>query len=165
MLGVVALALASAVAPAVRGEPTDADFVAARDAFRAGDAARLERIAPRLNGYLLEAYVEYWRLKLKLDDADPVAVRAFLERYANVPLAERLLAEWLKSLAKRGEWKTFGDFYLKQPSEDVELACYTAQWRWQQEGGEALDDVRGFWFSGQDQPESCRPVFAALIAK
>jgi len=109
--------------------------------------------------------VEYWRLKLKLDDADPVAVRAFLERYANVPLAERLLAEWLKSLAKRGEWKTFGDFYLKQPSEDVELACYTAQWRWQQEGGEALDDVRGFWFSGQDQPESCRPVFAALIAK
>ena len=165
MLGVVALALASAVAPAVRGEPTDADFVAARDAFRAGDAARLERIAPRLNGYLLEAYVEYWRLKLKLDDANPVAVRAFLERYANVPLAERLLAEWLKSLAKRGEWKTFGDFYLKQPSEDVELACYTAQWRWQQEGGEALDDVRGFWFSGQDQPESCRPVFAALIAK
>ena len=165
MLGVVALALASAVAPAVRGEPTDADFVAARDAFRAGDAARLERIAPRLNGYLLEAYVEYWRLKLKLDDADPVAVRAFLERYANVPLAERLLAEWLKSLAKRGEWKTFGDFYLKQPSEDVELACYTAQWRWQQEGGEALDVVRGFWFSGQDQPESCRPVFAALIAK
>jgi len=165
VLGVVALALASAVAPAVRGEPTDADFVAARDAFRAGDAARLERIAPRLNGYLLEAYVEYWRLKLKLDDADPVAVRAFLERYANVPLAERLLAEWLKSLAKRGEWKTFGDFYLKQPSEDVELACYTAQWRWQQEGGEALDDVRGFWFSGQDQPESCRPVFAALIAK
>ncbi|HVP87671.1 MAG TPA: transglycosylase SLT domain-containing protein [Casimicrobiaceae bacterium] len=153
------------MAPAVRGEPTDADFVAARDAFRAGDAARLERIAPRLNGYLLEAYVEYWRLKLKLDDADPVAVRAFLERYANVPLAERLLAEWLKSLAKRGEWKTFGDFYLKQPSEDVELACYTAQWRWQQEGGEALDDVRGFWFSGQDQPESCRPVFAALIAK
>jgi len=165
VLGVVALALASAVAPAVRGEPTDADFVAARDAYRAGDAARLERIAPRLNGYLLEAYVEYWRLKLKLDDADPVAVRAFLERYANVPLAERLLAEWLKSLAKRGEWKTFGDFYLKQPSEDVELACYTAQWRWQQEGGEALDDVRGFWFSGQDQPESCRPVFAALIAK
>src|SRR5215469_11731748 len=106
---VVAFVLASAVAPTVRAEPTDADFVAARDAFRAGDAARLERIAPRLNGYLLEPYVEYWRLKLKLDDADPAAVRAFLERYANMPLAERLLAEWLKSLGKRGEWKTFGD--------------------------------------------------------
>ena len=165
VLRVVALALASAVAAVARGEPTDADFIAAREAFRAGDAARLERIAPRLSGHLLEPYVEYWRLKVKLDDADPAAVRAFLERYADMPLAERLRAEWLKSLGKRGEWKTFGDFYLKRPSEDVELACYTAQWRRQQDGDEALDDVRGLWFSGQDQPESCRPVFAALLAK
>jgi soluble lytic murein transglycosylase len=165
MLRVVALALASAMVPAARGEPTDADFIAARDAFRAGDAARLERIAPRLSGYLLEPYVEYWRLKLKLDDVDPAVVRAFLERYADMPLADRLRGEWLKSLGKRGEWKSFGDFYLKRPNEDVELACYAAQWRRQQDGDEALDDVRGLWFSGQDQPESCRPVFTVLLAK
>jgi soluble lytic murein transglycosylase len=164
VLPVVSLALASAVAPVARGEPTDADFIAARDAFRAGDAVRLERIAPRLHGYLLEPYVEYWRLKLKLDDADSAAIRAFVERYADMPLAERLRAEWLKTLGKRGEWKSFGDFYVKSSNEDVELACYVAQWRRQQDGDEALDDVRGFWFTGQDQPESCRPVFAALVA-
>src|SRR5262249_11171447 len=39
-------------------QPNDADFAAARDAFRAGDSARLERIAPSLKGHLLEAYVD-----------------------------------------------------------------------------------------------------------
>jgi len=158
------IALASLVALSARGQPTDADFLAARDAYRAGDAVRLERIAPLLKGHLLEPYVAYWRLKLKLDDADPAAVRAFLEHYADMPLADRLRGEWLKSLARRSEWKEFGDTYVKRADEDVELACYAVQWRRQHEGDAALEDVRGFWFSGQEQPESCRPVFAALLA-
>jgi soluble lytic murein transglycosylase len=158
-------ALTSVFALLARGEPTDADFIAARDAYRAADAVRLERIAPRLKGYLLEPYVEYWRLKLGLDDADPAAVRAFLERYADMPLAERLRAEWLRSLGKRGDWKAFGEAYVKRPGEDVELACYAAQWRRQRDSEKALLEVRGFWFSGQELPESCRPVFAALLAK
>jgi len=147
-----------------RSQPTDADFIAARDAYRAGDAARLERLAPGLKGHLLEPYVTYWQLTLKLDDADPVAVKAFLERYADMPLSDRLRDDWLKSLAKRGEWNAFGDAYVKRAGEDTELACYAAQWKRQNQGDAALDDARGFWFSGQEQPESCRPVFAALLA-
>jgi len=67
-----ALAIAAGLAVfAARAEPTDAEFMIARDAFRANDAARLDRIAPRLKGHLLESYVEYWQLRLTLDDADP----------------------------------------------------------------------------------------------
>jgi soluble lytic murein transglycosylase len=164
ILYVASVALAGLAALSAHGQPTDADFIAARDAYRAGDAVRFERIAPRLKGHLLEPYVAYWGLKLKLDDADPTAVRAFLERYADMPLADRLRGEWMKSLARRGEWKEFGETYVKRPGDDVELACYVAQWRRQREGDEALQDVRGFWFSGQEQPESCRPVFRALLA-
>ena len=77
-------------------QPTDADFSVARDAFRAGDAARLERVAPRLKGHLLEQYIAYWQLRLKLDDADPERVRAFLARNEGTPLGDRLRGEWLK---------------------------------------------------------------------
>src|SRR5438105_73228 len=94
--------LALCLSFAAFGQPTDGDFAAARDAYRAGDSARLERLAPRLKGHLLEPYVAYWRLKLKLDDADPAAVRSFLDRYADLPLAARLRSDWLKSLGKRG---------------------------------------------------------------
>src|SRR5215470_13719284 len=78
-----------------RSQPTDADFAAARDAYRAGDAARLELLAPRLKGHLLEPYVAYWQLTLSLDQAEPAAVTAFLARNADSPLDERLRVEWL----------------------------------------------------------------------
>ncbi|HET9764511.1 MAG TPA: transglycosylase SLT domain-containing protein, partial [Casimicrobiaceae bacterium] len=148
-------------------QPTDADFVAARDAFRAGDSARLEQLAPSLKGHLLEPYVQYWRLRLKLDEADPDVVRAFLERYADMPLADRLRGEWLKSLGKRGAWALFATEYAARGSEDVELACYGAQFELQRarEGEEPALKARRFWFSGQELPEACQPLFAALLGK
>jgi len=161
------LALAACGGAAVSAQPSDADFVAARDAFRAGDAARLEQIAPRLKGHLLEAYVEYWGLRLRLDDADPQAVRAFLEQHADMPLADRLRGEWLKSLGRRQAWELFAAEYPKRGGEDAELACYVAQLRLArkpEDDGEVAD-ARRLWFSGQEQPESCQPVFAALLAQ
>src|ERR1022692_4414505 len=86
----LAMTLHLALAQGALPSPTDADFALARDAFRAGDAARLDRIAPRLEGHLLESYVEYWQLRLKLDDADPDRVRSFLVRHEGGPLADRL---------------------------------------------------------------------------
>src|SRR2546426_3918377 len=162
-----AFALAACIASAAGAQPTDADFVAARDAYRAGDSARLERVAPRLKDHLLEPYVAYWQLKLKLDDADPTAVRSFLDRYADLPLADRLRSDWLKSLGKRGAWALFAAEYPKHGTEDVELACYAAQFRSQpgNEGDKAAVDVRRYWFSGQEQPESCQPIFAAMRAQ
>src|SRR5204863_9162156 len=102
----VALLLALTLfAPQIaRSQPSDADFILARDAFHAGDAARLDRIAPRLKGHLLESYIEYWQIRMRLDDADPDRVRAFLARREGGTLADRLRGEWLKSLGKRGQW-------------------------------------------------------------
>ena len=158
-------ALAGAcIASAIQAQPSDLDFAAARDAYRAGDLARLERLAPTLKDHLLEPYVEYWRLRLKLDDADPAIVRAFLARYAELPLAERLRGEWLKSLGKRGAWDLFAAEYPALGSPDVELVCYAAQEKRERKSEAEAPDVRRFWFSGQEQPESCQPVFAALLA-
>src|ERR1700688_1379921 len=146
-----------------RAEPTDADFAIARDAFHAGDAARLDRIAPRLKGHLLESYVEYWQLRLNLDDTDPERVRSFLARREGGPLADRLRGEWLKSLAKRGGWTLFGAEYPKRAGDDTELGCYAMQWQRIREEEAALDLARPLWFSGQEQPESCQTLFAALL--
>jgi soluble lytic murein transglycosylase len=159
------LAMAAGLAVfAARAEPTDADFAIARDAFHAGDATRLDRIAPRLKGHLLESYVEYWQLRLKLDDADPERVRSFLTRREGSPLADRLRGEWLKSLGKRGQWTLFAAEYPKRAGDDAELGCYAMQWQRIREGDAALDLARPLWFSGQEQPESCQPLFAALLA-
>src|SRR6266446_5170611 len=160
----LAASLANFAGGVAHAQPTDADFAVARDAFHAGDAARLDKIAPRLKGHLLESYVEYWQLRLKLDDADPDRVQSFLARREGGPLADRLRGEWLKSLAKRGQWTLFAAEYPKRAGDDAELGCYAIQWQRIRDGDAVLDLARPLWFSGQEQPESCQALFWALLA-
>ena len=60
---------------------TDADYLAAKAAFDKGDRAKLAVVAPKLSGHVLAPYVGYWQLKLRLDEASPAAVAAYLDRY------------------------------------------------------------------------------------
>src|ERR1700681_1826628 len=117
----VCAAIAVGFGLAAHAQPGDTDFIAARDAFQAGDAQRLEKVAPRLKGHLLEAYVGYWQLRVRLDQAAPERVREVLQAVGGMPLADRLRSEWLKSLGKRGLWDLFAEEYPKRVDSDVEL--------------------------------------------
>ena len=164
LLRCTAFAAASLFAVALCAQPTDADFLAARDAFLANDAATLDRIAPRAKGHLLESYVGYWQLRLRLDDATPERVRSFLGLNDGSPLADTLRGEWLKSLGKRALWSDFAADYPKRSGEDIELACFALQWRREANRDGALADARQYWFSGRDQPDACQPLFTELEA-
>jgi soluble lytic murein transglycosylase len=167
LLAALALAVAAhaAATDPVGPAPSDADFVAARAAFDRGDRARLDALAPRLVGHVLEPYVAYWRLKLRLDTVGDDEVRDYLARWPDTPLAERLRGEWLKTLGKRGLWNLFALDWQPSGTEDVELACYGVQYRRIQEGDAALAAAKPLWLTGQSTPEACDPLFAALIAK
>jgi soluble lytic murein transglycosylase len=143
----------------------DPDFLAARAAFDRSARLRLDALAPNLAGHVLWPYVEYWQLKLRLDSARDDEVRGYLRRWAQSPLADRLRVEWLKSLGKRGQWTIFAAEYPPPTGEDVELTCYGLQYLRQRDGDTALTAAKPLWFSGQTTPESCDPLFAALIAK
>src|SRR6188508_3540132 len=83
-------------APLAASAAQDDDFLAAREAFRSGDARKLDLYATRLQNYVLEPYITYWRLRMRLENASPAEVRAFFANYADTPLANRLLTDWLK---------------------------------------------------------------------
>jgi soluble lytic murein transglycosylase len=144
---------------------SDADFVAAKAAYERGDYRKLDELAPAVAGHPLERYVRYWQLKSRLDDASPDAVDAFLTRYPDGPLADRLRVEWMKVLGKRGDWERFGTLYAPQAGEDVELSCYSIRYRYQREGADALAAAKPLWFTGASTPDACDPLFAALIAR
>jgi soluble lytic murein transglycosylase len=158
-----AIVLAGAANPSFA--QSDADFLAAKAAFDRGDRGRLAALAPRLKGHTLEPYVDYWRLKLGIDDATPEAVQGYLTRYPNTPLAERLRVDWLKALAKAGDWNRFALEYPPAAGEDLELACYGIAYRRQRDGDAALAAAVPLWFNGQATPDACEPLFAALIAR
>ena len=63
--------------PAAAPAAEDA-FHAAFLAYRAGDAIKLARNADLLDGHVLQPYAEYWRIKLRLEDAGSPEVRTYL---------------------------------------------------------------------------------------
>jgi soluble lytic murein transglycosylase len=154
-----------ACAGVARGATQDSDFLAARDAFRAGDAIKLERYAKSLNDYPLEPYIAYWRLRLHLDETAPADMRAMLARLQDSPVSNSLRTDWLKLLAGRQQWDLFDAEYPQLVGDDIELLCDSLQSRLRAGGGEALSYARTLWFSGRDQPESCTPLFDALAER
>jgi soluble lytic murein transglycosylase len=143
----------------------DDDFLAAREAFRSGDAPRLERLAKSLGEHPLEPYVAYWRLRLRLEQATAEEVQALLARVKDGPVSNSLRADWLKLLANRQQWEAFDAEYVQFVGEDTELLCLALQARARSGNLEALDRARSLWFSGRDHPESCRPLFDVLAER
>ncbi|OGS91236.1 MAG: transglycosylase [Gallionellales bacterium GWA2_60_18] len=155
------IALPAQAVPGAALPANDADFLAARDAFRAGDAAKLERLAPRLRKSPLEAYVSYYRLRLALERATPARVREFLARPEDTPLIDQLRGEWLKQLGKTRQWALFDAEYPRLLNEDTELTCYALQSRRRTQDMASLREARALWFSGKSLPDSCGELFDA----
>lgn len=165
MLLAAALAAGAHAAPVTQSAQADRDFMAARDAFRAGDTAKLDRLAPLLDGYPLGPYARYWQLKVRIDDADPEAVRRYLTDNRDSLLADRLRSDWLKALGKKGAWDLFAQEYPPVQQEDTELVCYALQQRMATQRTEAMAEAKRLWFTGAETPDSCDPMFDAMLDK
>jgi soluble lytic murein transglycosylase-like protein len=160
-----------------------ADFLAAHDAFLAGDTVKLGRYAQRLKKTPLEVYVSYYQLSLSLGKADarPVqtpsassgqaprsgiegAVKDFLSRPEDTPMIDQLRGEWLKLLGKKQQWDLFDAEYPHLLNEDTELTCYALQSRRRSQELAALREARKLWFTGKGQPDSCGTLFEAALS-
>jgi soluble lytic murein transglycosylase len=171
----VGLAIALALIPALahaqgngksRAAPLTQDdrFLAAREAFRVGQYAKLVEQAQHLRGYVLESYVEYYQLHMKLDELPAGPIREFLAKHQDTYIADQMRRDWLKALGKRREWDLFEAGYPALAGDDPDLACYSLQARWRRGDESALDELRGVWAMPRDLPEGCVPLAEDQIA-
>ena len=140
------------------------DFLAARDAFRAGDAVKLDSLALRLKNSPLEVYVAYYQLRMKLETSNASVIREYLSRTDDTPLIDRMRAEWLRMLGRKQQWDLFDNEYPKLLVPDTELVCYALQSRLRNQDKAVLQEARDLWLNGKDQPESCGRPFDVAIA-
>lgn len=150
----------------------DTDFLAAHDAYLAGDSARLKRYAQRLKTSPMEVYVNYYQLSLALKNTGqkPVAnsldntVKQFLSRPEDTPVIDLLRGEWLKVLGEKQQWDEFDAEYPHLRNGDSELACYALQSLRRNQETEALREARKLWFIGKELPDSCDVLFRAALS-
>jgi len=148
---------------AAKLDPQDAVLLSARGAFDASSRARLVTLAPKLKGHMLEPYVEYWQLFLRLPAAPAEDVRDFLSRYPDAVLAEQLRADWLKVLGKSGRWELFNAEYPALSGDDPEVTCYMLLARWKREDASVLSDFKSFWNAPRELPEGCVALARAMV--
>lgn len=142
----------------------DDDFLAAREAYRAGNSARLEQLAERLKNTPLEPYLTYYQLRLRLYTRNPEGLKEFLARPDDTPVIDQLRSEWLKWQAKQGHWEEFAAEFPRLLETDDEMLCYALQARLGNDEDLVLHEARNFWFSGTGQPESCVTLFTMALA-
>ena len=165
MLKLIVLVLALLSLPHAVAASRDDDFLAARDAFRTGDAARINALTKRLEGHVLAPYLAYYQLQMRLRDASAEEVRSFIASNADSALSDRMRADWLRVLGRQQNWTLFQEEYPALVSnDDVELACFALQARMQRGDDTVIPDARRKWLSGGELPPSCKPVFDALLA-
>ncbi len=142
----------------------DEAFLAAREAFQKGNIEHLSRLAPELRDYPLYPYIAYWQLRSRLAETSSPVIEAFMSDYRDTLLAERVRADWLRTLARNQDWEAFEREYRVLAVDDTELACYALQARLAlHKDQSALKDARPMWFQGSAQPDSCAPLFDAML--
>jgi soluble lytic murein transglycosylase len=147
--------------------PADEAVLRAYDAFKAGDPGKLQRSAAQLGGnaggHVLAPYLEYWRLKMRLEEMPDADVRAFLEQQAGSYLADRLRADWLKVLGNRGDWQSFERELPPLVQDDPEIRCFAWLARLARSDGGVFEEAKVIWLEPREYPESCHLLANKMI--
>lgn len=141
-----------------------ADFLAARQALRAGQTARFDQLEARLRDYPLHIYLRYDLLNANLATASAAEIDDFLAAAADSPLAERLRRDRLRLLARQQRWPEFLALY-QENAADTALQCQYLRATRPTPPTEAwLDAVALLWTVGHSQPDACDGIFDTLAA-
>lgn len=137
-------------------------FQALRDAARRDDAAKAGEFAARLPHYAIPSYVDYYRLKPRLQNASEAEVRDFLKRYEGSAIADRLRNDWLLEVGRKRDWATFDEQYpLFVVDDDMQLKCYALMSK-TAKGQNVAADARTLLTSPKDYGEGCHSLIATL---
>jgi len=150
---------------AVGKNPLDDSLLGAYDAYRAGDPVKFAKHAARLDGHLLEPWLDYWRLSMRLEDASNREVREFFAKHPNDYVTERLRSDWLRVLGKRADWPEFERQSPLYTRDDLEVACYRWIARLEKGDDNALADSMAMWLEPTELPDGCQRLSVTLSAR
>lgn len=136
---------------------------AAREAYHRKDGASLARVVAQVTDSQFQPWLEYWSLSLRLDELPSEAVRAYLMRNADTWMADRLRADWLRRVAKFGDWQTFDSEIPTVSNPDQELSCYSMRSRYEKGDKSVLAKVRPIWAESLDIAPACSTLVDAAF--
>ena len=126
------------------------------------EPVRLARANARLEGHPLKAWGDYWLLRLNLETDDAEGVPVFLERENGTYLADRLRADWLRRLGRRGDWVAFRSESAALVEWDRDLRCMS--FLAEDASAAAAERFRSQLLDGREWPEPCTEAMERLVS-
>jgi len=143
--------------------PGDTAVLEARQAWLARKAAPVAHVLRELPPtHPLLPYVEYWQRSLAGHN-DDAAIAEFLARYPGTLPAERLRADWLKTLGARGDWPRYLAEYPRLEKPETVHKCHAYRAGWLRGDRSWVGEAVALWFTGRDLPSACAPLFTQLM--
>lgn len=143
-------------------------FMEARDALAAGDTARFVTLYETLDGYPLQEYLTYERLrdlweKVSPSQRDIDALNGFEQRTGNSVLSKRLTRTLQNRFAETEQWERF--VALGNSRLAAKMPCMSLKARWELGQVSGFDeDVVALWVRARKQPSDCAQVLDAVEA-
>ena len=137
-------------------------FQQAETALSAGDKELFSELLAKLADYPLLAYLEYDSISQRLEQADALEVKQFLEKYDSYPFRYHLLSKWLDLLAKRQDWSRYLEFYDDRNATRYRCLALTARLKLGQSKG-INTDIKKIWATGYSQPDECDFPFSHFL--
>ncbi|NOZ37325.1 MAG: transglycosylase SLT domain-containing protein [Gammaproteobacteria bacterium] len=133
-------------------------FEQAERAIKLGRLSSYRRLKTKLIDYPLLPYLEYARLKRHLPRHSADEIHAFIRQYSDSPLAPRLLQNWLRTRARKGDWQGLADNYFINDSRS--LRCQYSHALYETGATERANIIiQSLWLSGRSLPRSCdKPI-------
>lgn len=146
------------------------DFLQSYETLKKGEIVDPE-ILNGLKNYPLYPYLDYIRIKRRINSVSEQTLERFIRRHPNSYLADRLMLVWLSRKILRQQWQSVIDFH-RPGKGGITAECYFLEAKIQlalrhkhPELKQHLTDAKTLWLSGKRRPSACNSLFKLLKQK
>ena len=137
-------------------------FHDASHALQTNQISKFNRLLKQLDDYPAQAYLEYDSFRRNITRLKPQQVDLFLQRYGDYPFAHHARGRWLDTLARRGDWERYLQYF--DDRSNTRLQCISFQARLKLGRLEGLnEDISKVWLRGYSQPPQCDAAFSYYL--
>jgi len=135
-------------------------FLKAEQAILEKKYRKAKPLMKQLSKYPLLPYLEYLKLKQNFRLSKSKDIQAYLSKYPDHRLSNKLRNQWLHWLANKKHWQTYLKFYT--PRSSITLQCHQKHaYLMTKNTKRAFQDISKIWLVGNSQPKACDHVFKA----
>lgn len=141
----------------------DSDFNAALNAATSKNLGALDLYQFSMQDSVLAYYPEYWKLNASLGQQPAQAIKAFVAKYPDSAMAEKLAADYVEAKVQQGDFSSAQQLISAVNNPDDAEACAIAQVQASSGDELALSAYKKVWLVTNKQPDFCDGLSRFLL--